>query len=213
MFRKTLFALACAGLVTISSTQAAEIIEPAPAGSYKTDPSHSTLQWSFDHFGLSRYTARFTKVEAKLEWNPSAPETSALEVRIDPLSVRTDYPWPALEDFDAKLGAGPEFFAGGSITFVSKSIHLTGEKTGEVDGLLTMRGETHPAVLAVTFNGSMAHHPLEKTAKLGFSATTTIRRSQWGLDFALPVLGDDVRIDVETQMVPASFELGKEHDA
>jgi polyisoprenoid-binding protein YceI len=188
-------------------------MEAAPAGSYKTDPSHSTLQWSFDHFGLSRYTARFTGVEARLEWNPSAPETSRLEVTIDPRSVRTDYPWPESEDFDAKLATGPEFFASQPISFVSKSIQITGERTGKVDGMLTMRGQTQPAILDMTFNGSLAHHPLENTAKLGFSASTTIQRSQWGLDFALPVLGDDVRIDVETQMVPTSFVLGEPHGA
>lgn len=215
MLRKMLNALICASAIALAAAPAfaGEATEAAPAGTYKTDPSHSTLLWSFDHFGLSRYTARFTEVEAKLEWNPAAPETSTLEVTIDPMSVRTDYTWPEIENFDAKLATGPEFFANQPISFVSKSIRITGEKTGEVDGMLTMRGQTHPAVLEVTFNGSLAHHPVENTAKLGFSASTTIRRSLWGLDFALPVLGDEVRIEVQTQMVPASFVLGKPHDA
>lgn len=211
LLRNTLCTLACAMALATHPALAEDTVKVAPAGTYKTDPAHSTLQWSFDHFGLSRYVARFTGVEAKLEWNPSEPETSTLEVTIDPMSVRTDYPWPEIEDFDAKLATAPQFFASQPISFVSKSIRITGEKTGKVDGMLTMRGQTKPAILDVSFNGSLAHHPLEKTAKLGFSASATILRSQWGLDFAIPVLGDEVRIDVETQMVPASFALGNPH--
>ncbi len=175
---------------------------PAPAGRYKTDPAHSTLSWSFSHFGLSHYTARFTRVEARLDWNPDRPEASTLSVEIDPLSVRTDYPWAEAADFEAKIGADADFLAGKPITFVSKRIAVTGRDTGVVDGLLTFRDATHPATLDVVFNGSMAEHPMAGAAKLGFSAKGKIRRSEWGLDFAIPELGDDVTLVIETQMVP-----------
>ncbi|OHV79912.1 YceI family protein [Ensifer sp. LCM 4579] len=181
--------------------------EQAPAGAYKTDPSHSSFNWSFSHFGLSRYTARFTRVDARLEWNPEKPEASALSVEIDPLSVRTDYPWPEQVDFDAKIGGDETFLAGKPITFVSRTIRVTGEKTGTVDGLLTFRGQTHPATLDVTFNGSMAEHPMMGVPKIGFSATGSIRRSEWGLDFAVPELGDEVTFVIETQMVPADHQF------
>ena len=204
MLRITAFALALA-LSTIPALAAAT--DPAPSGAYKTDPSHSSFSWSFNHSGLSHYTARFTKVDARLDWKPEKPETSTLSVTIDPLSVRTDYPWPEKVDFDAEIGNGETFLAAKPITFVSKTIHVTGEKTGTIEGLLSFRGETHPATLDVTFNGSMAEHPMMGVPKIGFSATGSIRRSEWGLDFAIPELGDEITFAIETQMVPADYQF------
>ena len=204
MLRVTALALA----LTLSTTFAlAAATDPAPGGAYKTDPSHSSFNWSFDHSGLSHYTARFTGVDARLEWKPEKPETSTLSVTIDPLSVRTDYPWPEKVNFDAEIGGDESFLAAKPITFVSRTIHVTGKKTGTVEGLLTLRGETHPAKLDVTFNGSMAEHPMMGVPKIGFSATGSIRRSEWGLDFAIPELGDIVTFAIETQMVPAGYSF------
>ncbi len=195
------------GLVLSTTFALAAANDPAPAGAYKTDPSHSSLSWSFNHSGLSHYTARFTQVDARLDWNPEKPEASTLSVAIDPLSVRTDYPWPQKVDFDAEIGGEEAFLKAKPITFVSKTIRVTGEKTGIVEGLLTFRGETHPATLDVTFNGSMAEHPMMGVPKIGFSATGSIRRSEWGLDFAIPELGDEVTFAIETQMVPADYQF------
>ncbi|WP_429806534.1 YceI family protein [Ensifer sp. B1-9] len=204
MLRIPAFSLALALSTTFALAAASD---PAPGGTYKTDPSHSSFNWSFNHSGLSHYTARFTKVDARLSWKPDKPETSTLSVTIDPLSVRTDYPWPEKVDFDAEIGGEETFLAAKPITFVSKTIRVTGEKTGTVEGLLTLRGETHPATLDVTFNGSMAEHPMMGVPKIGFSATGSIRRSEWGLDFAIPELGDEVTFVIETQMVPADYSL------
>ncbi|MBD9652834.1 polyisoprenoid-binding protein [Ensifer sp. ENS09] len=204
MLRITASALA---LVLSTTLALAAAPDPAPGGAYKIDPSHSSFNWSFNHSGLSRYTARFTKVDARLDWKPEKPEASTLSVTIDPLSVRTDYPWPEKVDFDAEIGGEETFLAAKPIIFVSKTIHVTGEKTGIVEGLLTFRGETHPAALDVTFNGSMAEHPIMGVPKIGFSATGRIRRSEWGLDFAIPELGDVVTFFIETQMVPADYSF------
>lgn len=195
------------GLALSTTYAIAAATDPAPGGAYKTDPSHSSFNWSFNHSSLSHYTARFTKVDARLDWNPAKPEASTLSVAIDPLSVRTDYPWPERVNFDAEIGGEETFLAAKPITFVSKKIHVSGEKTGTVEGLLTFRGQTHPATLDVTFNGSMAEHPMMGVPKIGFSATGSIRRSEWGLDFAIPELGDEVTFAIETQMVPADYQF------
>lgn len=205
MFRATLLSLAV--IAGLAPARAAEQQQAAPAGLYKTDPSHSSLAWSFNHSGLSHYTARFTKVDARLDWKPGEPEAGSLTVEIDPMSVRTDYPWPEVVDFDSKIGGNEAFLAGKPISFVSKEIRVTGEKTGVIEGLLTFRGETHPATLDVTFNGSMAKHPIMGVPKIGFSATGSIRRSEWGLGFGIPELGDDVTLVIETQMVPADHKF------
>ncbi|MCM5557002.1 YceI family protein [Pleomorphomonas sp. JP5] len=175
---------------------------PAPSGRYEQDGPHTSVTWRIDHFGLSRYTARFVGARAKLDWNREAPAQSTLTVEIDPLEVRTDFPFPQKEDFDAKIGAGADFLAGSPIGFVSDRIVVDGENTGQVFGQLTMRGQTHPAVMDVTFNGSMAEHPIEKIAKLGFSGHMRLKRSTWGLAFALPALGDEVDVAIEIEFRP-----------
>lgn len=180
--------------------------DPAPSGRYEEDGPHTSVTWRIDHFGLSRYTARFTGAKAVLDWNREKPAQSALTVEIDPRLVRTDFPFPEVEDFDAKIGAGADFLAGSPIRFVSERIVVDGDRTGRVFGQLTMRGQSHPAVMDVTFNGSMAEHPIEKVAKLGFSGHMRIKRSEWGLTFAIPALGDEVDVAIETEFKPAKAE-------
>lgn len=176
----------------------------APSGQYASDPAHTSVHWRIRHFGLSNYTARFTGIEADLAWNREEPTQSTLSVRIDPLSVETDFPFVEQEDFDATIGRAEHLLGGQPIIFRSTGVEITGERTGVVSGELTFRGETHPAELNVIFNGSMAKHPLDGLAKLGFSASATIHRSTWGLDFALDALGDEVDLLIEAEFVPTA---------
>ncbi|MBA4798931.1 MAG: polyisoprenoid-binding protein [Rhizobiales bacterium] len=177
--------------------------DTAPTGVYVTDPAHTSLTWKISHFGLSNYTARFTGLEARLDWNAERPEASTMTVSVDPLSVRTDFPHPEVEDFDGKIGGNADFLAAKPISFKTRSITMTGEGTATVLGDLTFRGETHPASLDVRFNGSVAEHPMDKKPRLGFSATGVVHRTDWGLGFAVPALGEDVDLMIEAEFVPA----------
>jgi polyisoprenoid-binding protein YceI len=189
--------------ILIACPAAAFAADAAPSGTYEQDSPHTSVTWRIDHFGLSHFTARFIDSKARLDWNRETPEQSRLTVEIDPMQVRTDFPFPEVEDFDAKIGGDADFLAGAKIRFVSTKVVIDGEKTGRVFGDLTLRGETHPAVMDVTFNGSMAEHPIEKIAKLGFSGHLVVKRSQWGLNFAIPALSDDIDVAIETEFKPA----------
>lgn len=167
-----------------------------------TDPAHTSLTWKISHFGLSSYTARFTGITAQLDWNAETPEKSDLTVSVDPLSVETDFPFPEVEDFDGKIGRGEDFLAAKPITFETRSIKVTGEGQATVTGDLTFRGQTHPASLLVHFNGSVAEHPMDKKPRLGFSASGVVHRTDWGLGFAVPALGEDVDLLIEAEFVP-----------
>lgn len=205
------FAAALALAVLVATFQSGGAVEapadpmltPAPAGAYVADPAHTSVTWSLMHSGLSHWTARFVGVDANLDWRPEDPAASRLEVAIDPAGVRTDFPWPEETDFDAVIATDGQFLAGQPIGFVSREIEITGPDTGRVQGDLTMRGETHPAVLDVTLNGSMAEHPHSKEPKVGFSATAHFLRSDWGMDVLTPFIGDEITLVVETQMTPA----------
>lgn len=202
MYRTILSTVLALGLAApLAATAATPAnLPPAPAGVYVTDPAHTTVSWSLDHSGLSHWTARFVGTHAVLDWKPDNPAASTLRVEIDPRSVRTDFPAPEETDFDGMIATSEDFLAGKPITFVSTRMEITGEKTGLVHGDLTFRGVTHPVTLAVTFNGSMADHPFSHEAKVGFSATTSFDRSDWGLDMLVPFIGDRIDLTIETQM-------------
>lgn len=193
-------------LLSILAASAANAAEPAapppaPPGIYVSDAAHTTVLWSLDHSGLSKWTARFIDVETVLDWNPDDPAASTLRVSIDPTKLRTDFPHPEETDFDAMIATSDDFLAGQPIRFESTRIETTGEDTGRVHGELTMRGETHPVTLDVTFNGSMADHPFSHEAKLGFSAHARFKRSDWDMTILVPFIGDEITLTVETQLV------------
>lgn len=199
-FRACLQPLAVAALFASPAWSASA---PAPSGNYVSDPAHSSVLWKVNHLGLSNYTARFTKMTAELDWKADQPEQSRIVATIDPTSVRTDFPFPDKEDFDKKIGTSEPFLAGKPISFTSTSVKITGTDQGIVTGDLTLRGETHPATIAVTFNGSMAEQPMEKSPKIGFSGILKFKRSEWGLAPKIKSAGEDVTVVIETEFQPA----------
>jgi polyisoprenoid-binding protein YceI len=189
--------------------------DTAPSGAYVSDPAHSSVIWKVNHLGLSHYTARFTRMTAELNWNAEHPETSSVVATIDPLSIQTNFPFPEREDFDKEIGTEDRFLGGKPIRFVSKEIKVTDPHHGTVAGDLTFRGQTYPAVLNVTFNGSIARQPAVNSPKIGFSGELTFKRSEWGLAPNIRSVGDDVTVIIETELQPphASGRAGEEKPA
>lgn len=204
--RRTFIALAA---TTIFAAPALAQSVEAPAGAYVNDKTHSSLVWKVKHQGLSWYTARFTSFDAELNFDSADVTKSSLNVTIDPMTVETDYEVNRPEgndaDFSNELATDERFFNAGAhpeITFTSTSIEATGEDTGKVTGNLTFLGVTKPVTLDVTLNGHR-NDPRRQKHKLGFSATGTIMRSEWGLDALIPAQGDEVRLEIETEFVEA----------
>lgn len=182
---------------------AAQAIE-APAGTYKLDPAHASLNWKVSHLGLSNYTARFTKFDATLDVDPSKLEAAKLSVTIDPASIETDFPFADKKDFDKILAEDKEWFNAGthkSITFTSTGVQKSGERTAKVSGNLTLLGITKPIVLDVTLNGAMKEQPFAKKPAMGFSATGTVKRSDFGMTKLVPMVGDDVTLLIEAEFL------------
>lgn len=200
--------LLCLAILTVTplAAKAAEMTPLAamPSGIYKIDPTHTSVNWKVSHLGLSNYAARFSKIDATLTFNADNPERSRVIAKIDPTSVRTDYPNAAEKDFDKVLATGEEWFNAGkftSIEFVSNKIEITGPNTGKIYGNLTLLGVSKPVVLDTVFNGAFAEKPFSSpvAAALGFSATTKIKRSDWGFNTYIPTIGDEVAIAIEAE--------------
>ncbi len=176
----------------------ADTLEGMPSGEYNLDLTHASIVWKVDHFGLSDYVGRFNKFDATVELNSEEFSQSSVAVVIDTASLDTDYPNPEKEDFNKKLIDtwldGVEF---PKITFTSTSVsELQGDKF-TVSGELTMLGKTLPVVLDGTLNGAIVSHPFTKKPTIGFGATTTIKRGDWGVDKFIPNVGADVRVEIQ----------------
>jgi len=168
----------------------------APAGEYTIDKAHTRVQWRLSHLGTSYYNGWFKTFDAKLKFDPAAPERSTLEATVDTTSVTTLDP-----KFDEEIASAKFLDASKTpvITFKATSLTKTSENTGTMTGDLTLHGVTKPVTFNVTFVGGMLS-PLKNAYVIGFNATTTFKRSEFGImeyiDFGL---GDEVTITVDTE--------------
>ena len=201
MFRTAMIA---ALLVTPAAAVAQRVPVAATAGRYASEITHSSVTFRIRHMGLANYTARFTKMEALLDFDPARPERSKLTATVDTGSVETDYQ-NRDKDWNAELRRDSKFFNAGvfpQARFVSTAVRRTGPRTAAITGNLTFLGVTRPLTLNATYNGSIAAHPFAKVPALGFSARGTMKRSQWGLIYGLGKdLVDEVELIIEAEFL------------
>ncbi|WP_371196128.1 YceI family protein [Glaciecola sp. SC05] len=177
-----------------------------PQGKYVLDLTHASVVWKVSHFGLSDYVARFANFDAAIDFDPNNVENSKITATIDPMSIQTAYPYAAEKDFNNILATDEGWFNAGmfaSIDFVSSDIEMTGDNTAIMKGELTFLGTTLPVSLDVVFNGAMQLQPFTRKPTMGFSATTTIERSKWGMTKFLPNIGDSVEVMIEGEFAKA----------
>lgn len=178
----------------------------ALAGGYTMDLAHTSVTFRVSHVGLSNYTARFTKADGKLTFDPANPAAQSVTATIDAGSLQTNYPDPKQIDFDALVEK--EFLdAAGhpQITFKSTKVEPTGPRTAKITGDLTLRGVTKPVMLEATWNGGYKPNAMDPGGRVGFSAHGTFKRSDFGISYGLPApgttmgVGDDVEVIIETE--------------
>ncbi len=171
-----------------------------PSGKYQLDLSHASIVWKVSHLGLSNYTARFTDFDASIDYRPNNIESSKVFATINPMSIQTAYPNPEKEDFNKTLATDDGWFnatAFPEIQFSSTNIEMTGDKTAVMTGDLSFLGVKKSVDLNVTFNGAMKVQPFSRKPTMGFSATTSILRSEFGMTKYVPNIGDKVDIIIE----------------
>lgn len=188
------------GAHAAAADQAADypIAVDLPSGTYRLDPRHASVHFRIRHNDLAWFTARFDAKDATLELDAADPSRSRLTASVDPMSVNTGVPNDADRSFDRAVGRE---LGGAPITFASTSIQRTGEHTARVTGDLAMNGQTHPAVLEVTFDGAMTDPLRGGAAVLGFSAHGVINRADWGVTEWQAFTGDEVQIVIEAELV------------
>src|SRR3979409_1432889 len=160
-----------------------------PAGTYKLDKSHASLVLRASHMGFSTYTTRFSRFESDLTFDPKNLSASKVLTTIDAASFEMD----AAPQMCLDIMKGPQMLDTAKypqIVFKSESVRVTGAKSMEISGTLTLNGTALPMVLTATYNGGYPGMPnMDPQARIGFSAHGSFKRSDFGITYGLPAPG------------------------
>lgn len=171
----------------------------ASGGVYSVDPDHTLVVWTLDHLGFTPYTGMFGDIRGSLTFDPKQPEATRVDVTIPVAKVTTASAGLTQHLLrPGKDGGKPDFFgpSPADARFVSTRLVTTGQ-TGKLTGDFTFNGVTRPITLDVAFYGAGRTPPnMGGKENIGFRATGTIRRSEYGLGFGVPFVGDEVKLDI-----------------
>lgn len=169
------------------------------AGTYTMDANHSLIGWRVNHFGISDYFGIFGSPSGTLIINPANLAAAKVDVTIPVAKVTT-----ASEGLTghllkpAEAGKKADFFGANpaNARFVSTAVtpHAA-QGSARITGNLTLNGITKPVTLDTMLTGAQTN-PMNKKPSLGFHATTTIKRSDFGINYALPMVSDEVKLDI-----------------
>jgi len=163
---------------------------------YTLDPSHSQVVFSYNHLGFSTTYGMFSGFEGVISFDAEDPAASSVNVSMPLMSMMTGWE-KRFEHFMSE-----DFFGaseGDMVTFTSTGIEVTGDNTANITGDLSMNGVTKSVTLDAKLNQSLEAHPMNGKPWMGFDATTTLLRSDFGVDKFAPYVSDeiDVKISIE----------------
>ncbi len=196
-------AMKAIGFVLIAGPALGAAPATPPAGAYTIDKAHTSVTFRVSHLGFSHYTARFSRVDGKLRFDPAHPAAMTVEATIDPTSLELNAPPAGFHD--QLMGKG--WFEAARfprMTFKSTKVEPTGPRTARVTGDLSLHGVTKPVVLEVTYNGGWSANAMDGD-RIGFSAHAILKRSAFGISQGIPAPGtnmgvsDDVDVAIETE--------------
>jgi polyisoprenoid-binding protein YceI len=166
------------------------------AGTYEVDPNHTQVFWSVDHMGFSVLEGGFGSPKGTLTLDPKNPAAAKLSLTFPMTAITTTSAM-----FKEHLSSANWFDVAKypEATFVSTSVAANGTNA-QVTGNLTIKGVTKPVTLQVRFYGAGAN-PMSKAATVGFAATGTLKRSDFGVGGAVPIVDDEVKLTIN-----AAFE-------
>lgn len=167
------------------------------AGTYAADPGHSLIGWEVNHFGFNDYYGIFGDVAGTLTIDPANLGAAKVDVTIPVANVTTAS--KGLTDHllrAGKDGGKPDFFgpAPAPARFVSTAVKAQGMKA-MITGNLTLNGVTKPVTFEAEFTGA-GTNPFNKKATIGFEAETSIKRSDFGVNYGIPMVSDEVELDI-----------------
>ena len=158
-------------------------------GSYSVDPQHSQVGFTVNHLGFSTYRGLFGGVTGSMAIDPNAPDKAKVSIDIPIRGLVT-----TVDELSKHL-LGDGFFDAAkypTVHFESTSVVASG-KTARISGNLTLKGVTKPVVLDASLVGAGV---MMGKRTIGFDATTTIRRSDFGVSYGIPLVPDAVPLTI-----------------
>lgn len=198
--RKLFLSMVTAGLVFGGGSVARADVE-----NYKFDTVHTQILFFVDHLGFSISEGEFLDFDGGFTFDTENPVNSSIDVTIDTNSIDMDD-----EKWDEHMKSADFFNVTEfpNMTFKSTAVEVTGEKTANITGDLTLLGVTKPVTLTVEHRKS-GKSPFGNEYKAGFRAKGSLKRSDFGMNYGLPNVGDEVQIQIEVEAVrdePATSE-------
>ncbi|MDQ8877906.1 YceI family protein [Acinetobacter baumannii] len=167
---------------------------------YKIDPTHTATVFSWNHFGFSTPSANFSDIQGVIKVDNAKPANSSVNVTIPLSSVNTNV--SALDkEFQEEAWFNAAKYP--NITFKSTKVETKDKKHFKITGDLTVKGITKPVVLDAVLN-KQGEHPMAKVPAIGFNATTSFNRSDFGLGNYVPNVGDKITVNITTEATAAS---------
>lgn len=184
--KSTLFAAA------LALTALPAVAEPVK---YTLDASHSQIVFSYKHFGFSTTYGMFSGFEGEIMFDADAPASSSVSVSMPVKSMFTGW-----EQRDGHFMSADFLNAGENdlVSFKSSSIEVTGDQTAMITGDLTLNGVTKPVVLDAKLNKADVN-PMAGKPWLGFDATTTLLRSDFGAGKFAPAVSDEIEVIISIE--------------
>ena len=193
--------IAIAAMIATSAVMAAPAaptFDSVKAGTYKVESYHTQVGFSLSHFGFTNYSGLFSGATGSLQLDPAHPGASRLEVTIPVQSIMTTVP-PLTDELKGDKWFDVTKFP--QATFTSTSVKVGPDGAATIAGNLTLHGVTKPIVLHAHLLGAGVN-PIDKAYTIGFQASGTIKRSDFGVSLYAPALGDDVELTIA-----GAFEL------
>ncbi|MBI5430840.1 MAG: polyisoprenoid-binding protein [Nitrosomonadales bacterium] len=171
-------------------------LQALAADNYTIDPAHTYPHFSINHLGFSTMQGRFDRTSGKVTLDRAA-KIGSVEIAIESASISTGF---AKRDDHLK---SPDFFNAAefpTISYKSTAFNFKGDTPASVDGNLTILGVTKPVTLTIdAFN--CGTNPMSKKYECGAAASAQIKRSDFGVKYGLPAVGDDVKLVFEIEAI------------
>lgn len=175
---------------------------PAPANAaekWEFDKAHTQVLFVVNHLGFTDLTGQFRVVDGELLLDRGNLANSSVTATLEADSVDMNH-----DGINRHL-KNEDFFdveTHAQLTFRSTSVSVVDDSTLKMDGELEMVGQTVPVSLDVVIN-NIGTHPMSGKPHAGFTATGTLQRSDWGISYGSPNVGEEVSIRINLEASPA----------
>ncbi len=192
-------------LGTLMLTTLISSLSVVHAQQWDLDKSHARIGFTVNHMGFSTIYGDFKEFDGKVNYDAAHPKDTSVNFTIKTDSIDTG--WAAREEHLRKA----EFFNTASfptMQFVSTGVTMQGKSKGKITGNLTLLGVTKPVTLNVVMH-KRAANPMSKVDTIGFTATTTVKRSDFGMKAYVPMVGDLIPVTIDGELnavTPAQTE-------